>query len=165
MPHFFDVREINFRNQFYKKLAEYSDIIILSSVDAQNDFKEFIPAHGERGKVLSFAVQPPHNYFDLNELDKRALVKKYKINSKFIYLPNQLWQHKNHKVVIKAIAILKNRGLSIKLICSGSTYDYRRPNFFTEIKNYIEELDISDRVNFLGVIPHEDVYQLIKFLL
>ena len=43
----------------------------------------------------------------------REIERKYGFRGIYFYLPNQFWVHKNHWVVLKAVASLKARGVEI----------------------------------------------------
>ena len=52
-----------------------------------------------------------------NKVDVKA---KYQIVDEYIYYPAQFWSHKNHVYIIDAIAILKQQGINLIAIFSGS---------------------------------------------
>ncbi len=79
--------------------------LMLSSEDARQDAERFYPASRGRTVVVRFAVLPPR--VDLE--DPSQVLATYGLPSRFLYLPNQFWKHKNHAVVIDALALLKSR--------------------------------------------------------
>jgi len=88
---------------------------------------------------------------------------KYQLPGDFLYFPAQLWYHKNHITVLKALASLKDKGISIPLVMSGARYEGSE-NLF----EFIEQQGLGDRVFYLGLVPFEDVIalqQTAKFLI
>jgi glycosyltransferase involved in cell wall biosynthesis len=78
-------------------------------------------------------------------------------------MPNQYWKHKNHKVVIDALKLLKERGGPIPyIVSSGGKDDYRNPDYFSELMNYLGENNLEDHYLYLGKIPYIEVLGLMK---
>jgi glycosyltransferase involved in cell wall biosynthesis len=48
--------------------------------------------------------------------------------SPYIYVPNQLWRHKNHLNFLEAFKLYRRRGGQLDLELSGAASDYRWPN-------------------------------------
>jgi glycosyltransferase involved in cell wall biosynthesis len=88
--------------------------------------------------------------------------RKFNINSKYYFCSNQFWAHKNHKVIFEALCILKKQDKDIIVVFSGKESDYRNPNFFNELKDYIKENKIEHQVKFLGFIDREEQLLLMK---
>lgn len=145
-----------------KKLHNYFEsvsIIILSSHDARKDFKVFSPKFLHKTRVMNFVAHVPENLY---ELDFNKISIKYNLPKDFIYLPNQFWKHKNHLMVFEALKILKDEGIKPFIVCTGNPSDKRRPLYFAEILETISLLGIREQVIFLGLIPHNDLYSLIR---
>lgn len=159
MPHLFGrtswlKREIGFRMQAFS-----GHTILLSSDDASKDCKKFYNIKQEKIEILKFpALIPPK----LLEFDTSSLQALYDLPGKFAYIPNQFWQHKNHEVVIKALGILKENGLDITVISTGSTHDPRNPEHFQDLQSKIQALNISDNFRILGLIPREHAIGLLR---
>ena len=82
--------------------------------------------------------------------------------SKYFYLPNQFWRHKNHRVVIDALTIMKKRGLNVVIAASGSSEDPREPDYFDGLMREIEDRGLETSFRYLGMIPTEHVYALLR---
>ena len=89
--------------------------------------------------------------------------QKYDIPNLYFHLPNQFWQHKNHKLVAKSVAALNKRNIRINIICTGKTYDYRNPKFFDEFLIFLKKLNVYDQFRILGVIPYEEMISLMYY--
>ena len=63
---------------------------------------------------MNFVSQPDFESLDKNQinLEDRSVLTKY------FYLPNQFWKHKNHLIVFKALKILKEKDVEVTLVCS-----------------------------------------------
>lgn len=162
LPEMFDETEINSRNQNFKVKADDSQIIILSSQDALNDFKNFSPENAYKARVVKFVAIIDKDVYEKTDKLKAQLISKFNLPEKYFYVPNQFWRHKNHKVVLESIAILKQRGIDVKIVFTGNTSDYRHPNFFEELMTFVKEKNIEDNIKILGLVEFTDVYYLMR---
>ena len=137
-------------------MAACMDKVILSSETAKADFIKYYPQYKDKACVLHFA--PVLDFVPLNGVSK--VQEKYGIAGKYFFLPNQYWKHKNHKVVLEALRILKEDGNFVRVVSTGNTSDYRAPEYFAEIKEFIKEHELVDRYLILGMIPYADVQAL-----
>lgn len=129
--------------------SKYSDQILLSSNTAKNDLKKICYPAFKKAIVNSFCFPKLKN--TSKSIQKNKL-KNYKIPSKFFYIPNQYWVHKNHLVVLKALKyLIKNN--KIKIISTGFNKDYRFPEYFKSISKYINDNKLNNNFIYLGVVP------------
>lgn len=163
LPNMFSQKELNSRDKKFMNLIKKSDAVILSSYDAFKDFKSFAPEYQNKARVLQFVSQPEQGYFDLSENDQVTLLKKYHLPSKFFYMPNQFWKHKNHMLVFKAIKSLVDEGNDMCLVCTGHLKDYRNKTYIDEIQNFIRINKLEKNIRLLGLVDYEDVFKLIKY--
>lgn len=142
----------------HKNWIVNSDLIVVSSHAAKKDLLSQYPDYSSKVEVLHFVSQPENkqNTDFVFETD-------YTFGGKFFYLPNQFWIHKNHEVVFKAIQILKEKGIEIQLITTGSQSDYRDGGkHFEKLKEYVKANDLEKNILFLGLIPYAHVFALMK---
>jgi len=159
LPAHFTDFERDERNAIFRRLASNSDLVILSSECAQADLVGVFPEAGSRSEVLRFVphVDVQQALPSLDDLERR-----HGFRAPFIYLPNQYWAHKNHRVVIEALGILKQQGREVKVVSTGSPTDYRNPDHYPALEKRIAELGIGDRYIRLGVVPYSDLLALMK---
>ena len=75
-----------------------------------------------------------------------------RLPEKFIFYPAQFWEHKNHKRLIEAVALVKHRYPDIKLMLAGS-----KENGYLQILEQVKRLGLWDSVHFLGYVPDDDI--------
>ncbi|MBC7490260.1 MAG: glycosyltransferase [Glaciimonas sp.] len=160
MPEFFTTAELASRNRGFRRISEQCTIVLLSSVDAQKDLAKFAPASTNASRVLHFVSGFAGGNTDVVPLG--VLQFRYSIVGPYFHLPNQFWIHKNHRVVIDALALLKARGYRVLVLCTGHTRDYRWPNYFDELMRYAKEQNVTDYFRVVGLIPYEDMTSLMK---
>lgn len=159
LPKFFSKTEYNIREKLFAELAAKSPVIVFTTQTVKNDFLKFYPDSTAITKVLSAPFYPNEDFYLKNPLEVQ---KKYQLPDNFILCCNQFWIHKNHPILFKALAILRQAGQDVHLVCTGFKSDYRLPDYFDKIQEYIELLGINDHIHILGLIPRNDQIQLIR---
>lgn len=160
LPHLFGRidwwrREIGFRAQ-----ARGRRLVLLSSRTAQADCEAFYPDTRGRTAVARFAGQ-----IDLDAVRARAatVAADHGLPARHFYLPNQFWAHKNHRTVLQALALIRDRGALGGLppvVMSGPTTDHRDPGLFDRTLDEARALGLEGHFRHLGLIPYADVLAL-----
>ena len=159
LPHLFPKEEVLSLHNTFKDSARYASTVILSSKNAELDFKKFFPDSKAQTKVLSFATYPHKEWF---ESDPKLIQKKYDLPDRFFIVSNQFWVHKNHVLIFKALKILQRQNIRPIVVCTGNLHDHRCPEFADEILQTINKLDITQQIYLLGFIPRFDQIQLMR---
>ena len=147
-----------------QQIIAQSDMVILSSKNAFEDFKRVaLPGHEERGTVLRFVSQPGTPSAD-GMLTKEALERKHGYRGRYFILPNQFWAHKNHLVVLQAVARLKQAGTEVQVLCTGNTKDFRLEGtpYVDSLRAFIEANGLKENVRILGLIDYTDLMFLLR---
>jgi glycosyltransferase involved in cell wall biosynthesis len=159
LPQLFTEDLINRRKKYQQKLVEGGYPIVFSSYNALEHFDKIYPKSKSKTFVLQFAVTHP----PFENVNIASLLKKFDISKPYFFCPNQFWAHKNHMVVLKALACLKEKGITdILIVFSGKENDPRNPHYFTSLKKYVEENKIEDQVRFLGFIDRAEQLQIMN---
>lgn len=159
MPEMYNPAAIASLDKKYRQGIHNADLVILSSQHACQDFHKFAVAYRHKARVVRFVAHTPANLYDHSP---DIILQKYHLPEKFIYLPNQFWKHKNHETVFESLRILKDSGITPYLVLTGNPIDSRNPLYFASLVQKISEWGLRDQVAMLGLIPHEDVYHLIR---
>lgn len=159
LPHLFShaaqlKRELGFRAQI-----SAGRTMMLSSEDARLDCERFYPITRGRTHAVRFAV-PPVQRSDLEAA--RVIADGYGLPANFFYMPNQFWVHKNHRVVIEAIAILKKLNCEVVVVASGGSRDPRDPQHYKRLMDRVEALGIKENFKSLGLIPYPHLGALMQ---
>lgn len=126
--------------------------IMLSSQDARNSERH--TSHRGRTLVVRFAV-PSECRPDAAEV--RRVRESHGLPERYFYLPNQFWQHKNHLLVIDALALLKQEHPRSSWRHRESNFDPYKPGHFQRILSRLEEVGLKDQFRLLGLIPYEHI--------
>lgn len=133
--------------------------MLLSSEDARRDCETFYPASRGNTSVVRFAVMPKPEALVLNPAE---IAEQYELPRQFYYLPNQFWKHKNHTLVIKALAALKEQGVDVTVAVSGKQEDPYNPDHYSQIESMIESFGVGHNFRILGMIPYEHLIALMR---
>jgi glycosyltransferase involved in cell wall biosynthesis len=158
LPHFFDQNEIRQTEIKYRAIAQ-APLVVLSSRMALDDFISIYPERASNGRVLNFVSYAEPAYFEGAPI---AIQRKYDLPDAFFLVSNQFWAHKNHELVIDAVAELNKKGVKPCVVCTGNTKDHRAPGFFDQMVERIRGAGISDRFRFLGLISRSDQMNLMR---
>jgi len=158
-PEFFTKEDLEARSRLYADAAFRTQIVVLSSEHAFNDLRRVAPSAITKARVLRFVAQiKPEIY----EIDPSQVANHYHLPHKYFFLPNQLWRHKNHRVVLQALAKACNQIPEITVVCTGGAYDHRNPNYLDVILNDIAALGLQSNFRLLGRIPRSYMYPLMR---
>lgn len=147
-------RELGFRAQITS-----GRLIMLSSEVAREDCERFYPSSIGRTSVVRFAV--PVDPASL-AIDPEQVAHEYDLPEKFFYLPNQFWKHKNHRVVIEALHVLRQQGHDFVVAASGNASDPRHPDHYQALKDLVASRELTRNFRFLGMVPRHHVVALMR---
>jgi glycosyltransferase involved in cell wall biosynthesis len=147
-------RELGFKMQIWAGRT-----ILLSSNDAKQDCIKFYNVENNYTRVLRFPTVIPQYLLDV---EISTLKELYLLPEKFVYIPNQLWLHKNHTLLIDALGILKKQGKKVTIICTGNTKDPRSLEHFSLLQEKITQLKLESDFRILGLIPREHALGLLR---
>ena len=133
--------------------------IMLSSESSHRDFTKYYPGATNEVRVVRFATRPSPAFLTTKPADIVAL---YRLPEKYFYLPNQFYWHKNHQLVVDALAILAQRGFDAVVCASGSTVDRRERGYFDQVMGQVRSRGLEARFLHLGMIPLPHVYALLR---
>lgn len=159
LPQLFSPSDIANRNAKFQKIADNTPLVIFTSNDVKKDFLNLYPTSSAKTNVLPIPVHPKDEWYTGDPYQTQL---KYNLPDRFILCSNQFWMHKNHATLFHAIATLRQLGQDVHLVCTGSTFDYRNPDYFPALQKLIHELNITDLVHILGLIPRQDQIQLMR---
>ncbi len=157
LPHLFTragywKRELGFRAQVLGGRT-----IMLSSEDSRQACERYYPSTRGRAHTVRFAIPatavPTH-------LAARAVADHYGLPKDYVFLPNQFWKHKNHMLVVQALALLRDRGHRIVVAASGKQLDPRDPAYFGVVEAAVESAALGDSFRLLGMLPYEHIAPL-----
>jgi glycosyltransferase involved in cell wall biosynthesis len=85
-----------------------------------------------------------------------AMKLKYRLPDDYFIISNSFLKHKNHIIVLEALALLKKQNKPVNLIFTGKMEVYPDQVHLDKLKKIIGENQLQDNVKLLGVIPRGD---------
>jgi len=156
-PEFFSLpyrlaRDVGFRSQL-----RFRRHVIVSSGASRAELLRYYPRPKAAIDVVPFAVKPIAAVTEAGIDETR---RRYRLPETYLFLPNQMWRHKNHVTAFRALAELRRRGQPLQLALSGGPIDPRNPKYSAEVSELAASLQLDRQITWLGVIPHDDLLHL-----
>ena len=133
--------------------------VLLSSEAARADMLLAYPGCRATVHVVPFAVPVPTVISAAAIAEARAADN---LPERWFFLPNQFWQHKNHSLVVEALALVAGAHPDITVVCTGSTDDPRNPAAFDALMALVSAAGLEAHFRTLGHIPFSRVRALMQ---
>lgn len=153
-PEFFNKHELISRSIRYRASAEHADYIQASSNYIKHDLlSHFSFLSDDQLVVITEGVA----IADFRQqTDREVLRTRYNLPDSFFFLPAQLWHHKNHITVLKALVKIRDeQGRILPLVMTGGKFAAA-----DGILRFIDEHWLSEQIYYLGKVPFEDIVAL-----
>lgn len=157
LPEYWTPEQIRWSETRYRNACKHGHGIIVSSENACRDLRTFAPWCDKPAYVMPFVSNP----VDFSKLPTLTSIReRYALPERYFHLPNQFWSNKNHRLVIDALALLKQRNVDATIACTGKPFDARMPEHFDELMAHCRLRGVDDRFRVLGLVPHADLQGL-----
>ncbi len=160
LPSYFPTVERRRRDYAFLRQLLEGTVTVLSSEAARRDARRFYGPAASRTQVLHFVSQPSLTIGHLASLPQ--LRAQYGLPERFFFLPNQFWQHKNHRVVLDALVTARERGVRPIVVLTGEGHDYRAPDYYPSLMREVADRGVSAQFLHLGVVPFDDLIALMR---
>ena len=134
--------------------------LVVSSEATRQDFEKFFKLRKSLNiHVFHFtSINDDHEEVEFGELRE-----KYQLPDKYYMVSNQFHRHKNHRVLLLALARLKEQGIYRHLAVTGKFPRATDSPYLAELHRIIEENGLHDQISMLGVIPRADQINLMHW--
>jgi glycosyltransferase involved in cell wall biosynthesis len=150
-PQFFGVDELLHRETIYPAGCRFSATVIVGSQWAKDDVARQYAVPPDKIQVIPEGA-PTQLTTSLDNATRRQVVERYGLRAPFVLYPAITWPHKNHVRLLEAVARLRDRGLVLSLVCTGSLHQ----PYWPIIEERLKALDLGAQVRFLGYLPEDD---------
>jgi glycosyltransferase involved in cell wall biosynthesis len=160
-PQYFKPKTILERETVYRAGCQIATTIIVASDWVKQDL---IRQYGiSSAKIQVIPMPAPTSFIPAPTPQLLEEVQqKYALPPSFAFYPAVTWPHKNHLRLLEAIALLRQQGLVVNLVCTGF-----QNQFWPNIRQQMEELNLGKQVHFLGALPKTElraVYALATYV-
>lgn len=141
------------RERTFNNICTWAQGVI---VQTETGRQQVINAYGMAAEKIHILplVAPGHIYADSPPAD---FDERYKLPAKYLFYPAQLWEHKNHRNLLSAMAGLKECLPDLKLVLAGA-----KKNAYEAVVRQIHDLNLHEDVTILGYVPDEDIPELYR---
>jgi glycosyltransferase involved in cell wall biosynthesis len=147
-PENFNGVQIKHRETVWKAKALGAKVVMAASPFVVADLKNFWQIPNDAIQMIPI---PPPERTVTNESILTDLPEH------FVLYPAAFWSHKNHKNLLRAIAVLQESGIRIPVVLVGA-----QVGAYAEIKKLIEDLDLLNHVSILGHVSNSELTSLIQ---
>lgn len=149
-PEFFPDEELQRRRASYKPSAERATRIIVSAEFTKRCLVEKYRIDADKIDVVYTGYGPEYRIIN-DAVALEEIKSKYGFDRPFLYYPAATWPHKNHKLLLAALKIMKDQKMfDGLLVLTGIAKQSQN-----EIADEIERLGLSEMVRLLGYLPYE----------
>jgi glycosyltransferase involved in cell wall biosynthesis len=141
------------RERHFRNTCRWARAILVDSEIGKRQVTESYGVDSARIYVLPFI--PP--IFLPSELPSDASNPIPRLPSKYFFYPAQFWEHKNHKSLVKAAALLRQETPDLKVVLTGSPR-----NAYVSTIDLIEKLHMEKYFHFLGYVPQMYMAELYR---
>lgn len=159
-PEFFSGIQILGRNLRIKKIIKNCDKLIVSSNSVLNDFKRF---YNLKPNLKAYIFHFVSVIDDFEDTSIDILKTRYALPDDYFFVSNQFHKHKNHRVLLKALASLDKEKQDVFLVMTGKMPEAEQSPYMRELHSLIEENSLRSNICFLGVIPRKEQLLLMKY--
>lgn len=148
----FERREILFRLASTKAVA-----VIVNASELIDDLCRRYAMERERAICIPFS---PSTYVSRSAPDAAAdaaVLAKYRLEPGYLFYPAQFWPHKNHVTLLAALALLRERGITERLVLCGSNRSGR-----DKIDLAIRTYGLSDQISIIGFVDSAELGALYR---
>lgn len=164
LPEFFTEEELVKKDANFLQVTEMKNPLVLSSFDAKNDLEHFYPEHKCSVAVVHFVSFIEPEVKKITSDMEQKVREKFGLKKKYIYLPNQFWQHKNHIVAVKAIELIRKAHVleDYDFVFTGNLEDYRNPDYINQLKQIMQAPVVKDCIKLLGFVDRTEQLCIMK---
>lgn len=146
LPDLFTAQEREWRGVLYPCLCRRASAIVAVSTWTKDDIVRWTSV--DPGKVRVMPYPPPlGGYGQPTPADLAAAREKFDLPESYLLYAAQTWAHKNHVGLLRALAVLRDRGVVVNVVCSGHKNEY-----FPVIQGEIDRLNLAAQVRFVGFV-------------
>lgn len=159
LPQFFSAKELRRRDNAFRRTLSRNAVVVVSSEDAREDAKAFLPTHKAHLEVLRFHVLPPALHLAVSA---ESLLQIYGLPKRYLLCANQFWAHKDHHTLFRALALAIRCCPDLHLVCTGRLVNSLNADFLETLLRDGSSSGALKHVSLLGFLPRSDQLGLLS---
>ncbi len=151
------------RDRHFGYLIGNCDAMMFSSEAVRADFRVFYPGFSGPSDAVHFCSSFASDA-GLIKGDPGAVRQKYNLPEAFALVANQFWKHKNHRLVVEAVAQARKINPKVHVVMVGMLSDSRdvaNPHL-SEIVRRLTTEKLFENISVLGEVPFSDLVAILR---
>ena len=149
--------EFERREKLFRSGTTKSAVVVTNAKEIVETLGRRYGMDADRAICIPFAPSIYVNRSLRSDKDDDAVFEKYGLEPGYLFYPAQFWSHKNHRTLIAALVLLREKGIRLNLVLCGSDRGYRR-----NVEQMIQRQEISDQVFILGFVGLNELASLYR---
>jgi glycosyltransferase involved in cell wall biosynthesis len=141
------------RERHYRAVCRWARGIMVESPLGK---QQVVDCYGPNPEII-FVMPTVTRQYILEDRDHAGPDFPHALPEKYFFYPAQFWEHKNHKRLIQAAALLKKDHPDIQLVFVGS-----QKNAYASVRALVDQLGLAENVHFLGYVPEAHMPELYR---
>ena len=147
------------REYLFRNGTRYATLLLADSEVGKEDILNFYEPYGvtpDQVKVLPFL---PACYLqeEISQEERKRVRAMHGLPERYLFYPAQFWPHKNHKRIVEALALLRDRGTRVDVVFCGSHTGDILKRTHREVMRLASSLGIEDNIHYRGYVGDEDM--------
>jgi glycosyltransferase involved in cell wall biosynthesis len=144
LPEMFSRAQRTYRAIAYDRSARHASLVITVSETARAEIVHHLGLDPDRVVAIHHGIDQSRFRPDPALADEAARTE-LGLPDRFVFFPANLWPHKNHQALIRALALIDS---DVSLVLSGQTYGAE-----DTLRSQARREGVADRVRHLGHLP------------
>lgn len=145
--------EFERREQLYGDATRRAVAVVTDSAQGRRLIAEQYRVPADRVFVAPFMMALSVQDFVADQTTAAAVRQRYGITDPYVFYPAQFWAHKNHRYLLAALRLLRQRhGWAPQAVLCGSD-----KGELAAVRGYAERAGVGDLVNYCGFVPDEHI--------
>jgi glycosyltransferase involved in cell wall biosynthesis len=158
LPENFSREEIEFRDWLYRRGCYGANVVVTATHWTKQDLVQTYAVPPEKIAVV-YRGAPQFSAFQIRSYRNTVTgQKRLGIRTPYLIYPAKTWPHKNHVRLFQALAVLKNMGQDVSLVCTGTVLKINRDS----LENLIAELGLKSSIHLVDHLPDGEFLPLLK---
>lgn len=158
-PGEFPPEECESRDKYFRDVCHSHDTVIVSSKHDAAALLRLVPDSPADVVVYSFRSFIPEADLGAEPLE---VAREYGLPRKYAIVCNQMWKHKRHDLLVRAIAEVQVLVPDLCIVFTGPEETQYHPTYPNTVTALISELGLERRVIRLGTIPRSSQLALLR---
>lgn len=146
-PQFFVKAELEWREKMYRTCCHRAKYVCVQSEWTKRDLIDHYKIAEEKVVVIPWG-SVFDAYKEPSEEETRSTIEELTLPKEFFYYPAVTWPHKNHELILRALAVLKSKHHATSHVVFTGSPTKRR----SILEKLARDLRVSSQVHFVGFV-------------